>query len=109
MLLPTGALGPGKIALMRGIAATGSVSAAARRLRMSHARSVQLVAAINALGAGPLILTRTGGGAGGGATLTERGQAVLDAHARLAAVVAEAAAAPLAALTEVLGDPPRQG
>lgn len=102
VLLPAGALGPGKVTLMRAVAATGSVSAAARSLRMSHARSVKLVAEINALAATPLIDTRAGGPSGGGASLTPLGLAVLDAHAALAAQVGAAAEAPLETLAALL-------
>ena len=80
VLLPSGALGPGKIALMRAVVATGSVSGAARSLRMSHARSVKLVAEINALAPTPLIDTRAGGQSGGGALLTPLGLAIVDAY-----------------------------
>lgn len=92
ILLPGGPLGPGKIDLLRLVGETGSVSAAARRLRMSHARSVKLVAEINALGAEPLIRTRIGGEAGGGAALTDRARRLLLDHERLEAAVREAAA-----------------
>lgn len=87
VVLSGGAIGPGKVDLMRLIKETGSVSAAARRMRMSHARSVKLVAELNALGAGPLIETRSGGEAGGGAMLTPRGEAVLAGYAQLAAEI----------------------
>lgn len=102
ILLPSGALGPGKIALMRAIADTGSVSGAARSLRMSHARSVKLVAEINALAPQPLIDTRAGGPAGGGASLTPLALAVLDAHDAIAAAVQRSTAEPLAALSRLL-------
>jgi molybdate transport system regulatory protein len=102
VLLPGGALGPGKITLMRAIAAAGSVSAAAKSLKMSHARSVKLVAEINALAPTPLIDTRAGGPSGGGAQLTPLGLAVLDAHAGLDAAVREAAAPALDRLMALL-------
>jgi len=102
VLLPGGALGPGKITLMRAIAAAGSVSAAAKSLKMSHARSVKLVAEINALAPTPLIDARAGGPAGGGAQLTPLGLAVIDAHAELDAAVRDAAVAALDRLTALL-------
>lgn len=102
LLLPSGALGPGKIALMRAVAAAGSVSGAARSLRMSHARSVKLVAEINALAATPLIDTRTGGQAGGGAALTPLGLEVLAGWDALEAAVAAAAAGPMMGLAAML-------
>jgi molybdate transport system regulatory protein len=106
ILLPGGALGPGKIALLRAIAEKGSVSAAAKSLRMSHARSVRLVAEINALAADPIIDTRAGGLAGGGASLTPLGLAVLDAYVAIETTVNSAAALPVAALAALLGRSP---
>jgi molybdate transport system regulatory protein len=102
ILLPSGALGPGKIALMRAVAASGSVSAAARTLRMSHARSVKLVAEINSLAPTPLIDTRAGGQAGGGASLTPLGLAVVEAYAAVECRVSNAADLPLAMLEQLL-------
>ena len=105
ILLSTGALGPGKIELLRAIAAKGSVSAAAKTLRMSHARSVKLVAEINALASAPIIDTRAGGLSGGGASLTPLGLAVLDAYADIERSVTSAAAQPIKILSELLGSP----
>ncbi len=105
LLLPSGAIGPGKITLMQAIAATGSVSGAARSLRMSHARSVKLVAEINALAPAPLIDTRAGGASGGGATLTPLGHDVLAAYAEIHGAVATASAAPMQRLVQLLGLP----
>lgn len=102
LLLADGALGPGKIALMRAVADTGSVSAAARAMKMSHVRSVKLVAEINALAPTPLIDTRAGGPAGGGAALTPLGRQVVEAYAEVEAAVAAAAEAPLKRLARLL-------
>lgn len=104
VLLPDGALGPGKIELMRLVADTGSVSAAARRLKMSHVRSLKLVAELNALFEKPLIETRAGGEAGGGAALTPLGRRVLDLYARLEADVQAAAEPHLSRLVEAGSD-----
>ena len=105
LLLPSGALGPGKIALMRAIVATGSVSGAARSLRMSHARSVKLVAEINALASTPLIDTRAGGQSGGGAVLTSLGFAVLEAYVEIEDKVRKAAEPSLDKLAHMLCGP----
>ena len=102
VLLHGGALGPGKVDLMRRIDDTGSVSAAARAMRMSHARSVKLVAEVNALCVEPLIETRTGGEAGGGARLTERGRAMLSIYDALEADLAKVAARHLSAIAREL-------
>ncbi|WP_426163259.1 winged helix-turn-helix domain-containing protein [Sandarakinorhabdus sp. DWP1-3-1] len=107
LLLPTGALGPGKIALMRAVAATGSVSAAARSLGMSHARSVKLVAEINALASTPLIDTRAGGPSGGGASLSPLGHAVVGTYAEIEGKVAETTSSALAQLSAMLVAPPK--
>jgi molybdate transport system regulatory protein len=108
LILPGGALGPGKIALLRAIVEKGSVSGAAKSLRMSHARSVKLVAEINALAADPIVDTRAGGLSGGGASLTPLGLAVLDAYAAIETTVATAATAPIAALAALLGASPER-
>lgn len=88
VLLPTGSLGPGKIMLMRCIAETGSVSGAAQRLEMSHARSVKLVAELNSLAATPLVATRSGGESGGGASITPLGTEILALYDHLEQAVA---------------------
>ena len=102
ILMPSGALGPGKVVLMRTIAAKGSVSAAAKTLRMSHARSVKLVAELNAPAPTPLIDTRAGGQSGGGASVTPLGLAVLDAYAAVERNVAAAAEHPVQLLSKLL-------
>lgn len=91
ILLGKGSLGPGKIELLRLVDRTGSVSAAARTLNMSHARSVKLVAELNALGPRPIIETRSGGEAGGGAALTDDARRLIETYDRLNDAVRAAA------------------
>ncbi len=93
-------MGPGRAALLAAIVEMGSISAAGRRLGMSYKRAWQLVDAMNAGFRLPLVQAAKGGAGGGGAALTEQGQAVLDAWRRLEATTAAAGAADLA----VLGD-----
>ncbi len=102
VLLPGGALGPGKITLLRLIGEAGSVSGAARSLGMSHARSVKLVAELNAMGTEPMVATRAGGEAGGGATLTDHGRRVLAAYDALEETVRAAAAPGVARLADAV-------
>ena len=71
------AMGPGKAELLDRIAATGSISAAAREMGMSYRRAWMLVEALNEDFSGPLVETATGGKRGGGTTVTELGMAVL--------------------------------
>ncbi len=73
-------LGPGRADLLQGIDETGSIAAAGRRMGMSYKRAWQLAEALNIAFAGPLITANKGGAAGGGATLTPLGHAVLGAY-----------------------------
>jgi molybdate transport system regulatory protein len=67
------AMGPGKADLLEAIAATGSISAAARKLSMSYRRAWLLVDTMNGCFKSPLVETLTGGARGGGAQVTELG------------------------------------
>jgi molybdate transport system regulatory protein len=95
-------VGPGKIALLEAIASTGSISAAGRKLRMSYKRAWDLTEQLNHDFGRKLVSASPGGAGGGGAALTEHGQAVV-AHYRAieqaAAVAARAAITALEALT----------
>lgn len=71
------AIGPGKAAVLQGIADTGSIAQAGRRLGMSYQRAWSLVRAMNGDFVEPLVLTQRGGTAGGGASLTETGMRAL--------------------------------
>ncbi|MDE2089900.1 MAG: LysR family transcriptional regulator [Gammaproteobacteria bacterium] len=77
------ALGPGKADLLEGIAATGSISAAARRMGMSYRRGWQLVDTMNRCFKRPLVETSTGGVRGGGARLTDLGEDVLRRYRKM--------------------------
>ncbi len=71
------AMGPGKADLLEAIAQEGSISAAGRAMGMSYRRTWLLVDAMNRCWAGPLVETAMGGKQGGGARLTDLGQAIL--------------------------------
>jgi molybdate transport system regulatory protein len=68
------AMGPGKAELIERIGETGSISAAARAMRMSYRRAWQLAEALNRDFREPVIATATGGRRGGGARVTAFGQ-----------------------------------
>jgi molybdate transport system regulatory protein len=72
--VPTGRVGPGKIALLEQIAQLGSISAAARTLRMSYRRAWELVDDLGRSFGRPAVTTQMGGSGGGGATLTPLGR-----------------------------------
>jgi molybdate transport system regulatory protein len=71
------AMGPGKAELIERIAATGSISAAARAMGMSYRRAWQLVEALNRDYRQPVIATAIGGRRGGGARVTPFGKRML--------------------------------
>ena len=70
-------IGPGKIALLEAIRATGSISAAARALGMSYRRAWLLVEELNQALRQPAVAAETGGRRGGGAVVTPAGERVV--------------------------------
>lgn len=86
-------LGPGRIDVLQGVAETGSIAEAGRRLGMSYQRAWSLVQAMNAAFTEPLVFKQRGGSAGGGAALTATGERVLAAY-RAAEAAALAATQP---------------
>jgi|KBSSwiStaDraftv2_1062776.scaffolds.fasta_scaffold117923_2 molybdate transport system regulatory protein len=90
------ALGPGKTDLLEAIAASGSISAAARALGMSYRRAWVLVATMNASFTRPLVATTSRRSAG--AALTRDGRAVLALYRRIEAKSLAAARADIVAL-----------
>src|SRR5438876_3460664 len=83
-------MGPGKAELIARIGETGSISAAARAMRMSYRRAWQLVEALNHDFREPVIATAIGGSRGGGARVTPFGQHLV---ARFRAMEKKASAA----------------
>jgi molybdate transport system regulatory protein len=73
-------IGPGKIALLEAIRATGSISAAARSLGMSYRRAWLLIEDLNNGLREPVVMTESGGRRGGGATLTSVGKRVIELY-----------------------------
>jgi molybdate transport system regulatory protein len=70
-------IGIGKIELMEGIARSGSLSEAARQMRMSYRRAWLLLADLNASFDEPVARASTGGRGGGGAVLTPFGERLI--------------------------------
>ncbi|HUW29227.1 MAG TPA: LysR family transcriptional regulator [Sulfuriferula sp.] len=76
-------LGRGRVELLEKIGATGSISQAARAMKMSYKAAWDAVDAMgNALNA-PLVSTSTGGKGGGGARLTPQALALIAAYRQL--------------------------
>jgi len=101
------AIGPGKADLLEGIAATGSISAAAARLGMSYKRAWLLVDTMNRCFRTPLVAATKGGQSGGGAGLTPLGEEVLTRYRGMERRASNAAAADLVALKGLLRAPLR--
>lgn len=80
---PQCSVGPGKIALLENIGATGSLSEAARRLKMSYRRAWLLLEDLNTSFQQPVAELSVGGRGGGGASLTPFGTELVNAYRRL--------------------------
>ncbi len=109
-LEPLGAVGPGKVRLLELIGETGSISAAGRAMTMSYRRAWLLVDALNHLFKEPLVTTKLGGKAGGGAALTPFGREVVRHYRVLEKEAHDAGKAHLRALDAAMAKqrlPPR--
>jgi molybdate transport system regulatory protein len=97
------AIGPGKVALLEAIAATGSITAAARSLGMSYRRAWLLVDEMNSCMRGPVVDTETGGTHGGGTRLTATGAAIVEQYRAIERSAESAAAHQIERLLSNLG------
>ena len=80
---PKCAVGPGKIALLENIGSTGSLSEAARRLKMSYRRAWLLLEDLNVSFDHPVARASVGGRGGGGVVLTSFGSGLVAGYRRL--------------------------
>jgi molybdate transport system regulatory protein len=80
---PDCAIGPGKISLLEHIGRTGSLSEAARRLKMSYRRAWLLLEDLNTSFQQPAAQMSVGGKGGGGASLTPFGADLVAAYREL--------------------------
>jgi molybdate transport system regulatory protein len=103
-LSETAYIGPGRADLLEGIAETGSISAAGRRMGMSYKRAWGLVQALNDGFGAPLVETSRGGAAQGGAHLTELGAEVLARYRAMEGKTAAAIAGDVATLRARISD-----
>ena len=74
------AMGPSKLNLLKSISTNGSISGAARQMNMSYRRAWLLVDTMNRCFRSPVVAASPGGKGGGGATITEFGQTVIDSY-----------------------------
>lgn len=102
------AMGPGKADLLDAIKTHGSITGAARAMKMSYRRAWLLVDTMNRCWKKPLVATAPGVAHGGGATLTAFGEKVLAHYRGLEARLDGASAgADLTALAEAMLAKPR--
>ena len=76
-------LGAGKVELLEHIAETGSISGAAKKMKMSYRRAWLLIDELNQMFAKPCVESSTGGAGGGGAKVTDFGQKIIAAFRAL--------------------------
>lgn len=101
------AMGPGKADLLEEIEQTGSISAAARKMRMSYRRAWLLVDTMNQCFAKPLVATATGGSHGGGAQITEFGREVLRRYREMDSAASAAVARQVIEFTRLMRRSPQ--
>lgn len=102
------ALGPGKITLLEAIAATGSLTAAAKHIDMSYRRAWLLLHELNDALKTPAVDSAKGGQHGGGSALTEVGQRVIDLYRQIEATAAAACSDDIAELLGLMVKTPRK-
>jgi molybdate transport system regulatory protein len=95
-------MGPGRADVLQGVAETGSIAEAGRRLGMSYQRVWSLVKAMNEDFVEPLVTKQRGGTAGGGAALTPAGERVLAVYRKAERAAQKAASKPLLELRGLL-------
>ena len=98
-------MGPGKADLLEAIDACGSISSAAKQMKMSYRRAWELVDVMNNCFTEPLVSTSPGGHHGGGAQLTEFGFLILKSYRDLISKASEAAQLEITHITSHLRTP----
>ena len=96
------AVGPGKVDLLEAIAATGSITAAARQLGMSYRRAWLLVDTMNRCFRIAVVEGEAGGKRGGGTRLTATGRRAIAHYRRIERLATKAAAGELRNLVKLL-------
>src|SRR3984893_13535648 len=76
-------IGVGKIELLEGIARTGSISQAAREMRMSYQREWLLIEDMKVSSENPVARASVGGRGGGGVVLTAFGSGLVAGYRRM--------------------------
>jgi len=101
-------LGPGKIQVLESIRDGGSISEAARGMKMSYRSAWLLVNSMNSLFRKPVVNTTLGGHGGGSARLTDFGADVIRHYRSMERATRRAIAKDLAVLERSLRSVPRR-
>jgi molybdate transport system regulatory protein len=75
--------GPGPVELLERIAETGSISAAAKEMKMSYKKAWELITRLNEHTESPVVIPQTGGEKGGGSVLTAEALRLIEYHKTL--------------------------
>jgi molybdate transport system regulatory protein len=95
-------LGPGKVQVLESIRDNGSISEAARGMKMSYRSAWLLVHSMNSLFRKPVVNTTLGGHGGGSATLTDFGADVIRRYRSMESATRRAIAKDLTVLERSL-------
>jgi molybdate transport system regulatory protein len=98
------AVGPGKVALLEAIRATGSLTAAAKSLEMSYRRAWLLLDELNKSLETPAVESAQGGEHGGGSRLTPVGEQLVAIYRRIEGNAAASNARDIKRLLAMLAD-----
>ena len=71
-------LGYGRVILLKKVAETRSISAAAKAIGMSYKKAWNLINTMNTSSSQPLVITNTGGKDGGGTAITDYGHKMIE-------------------------------
>jgi molybdate transport system regulatory protein len=75
--------GPGPVELLKLIQETGSINQAAKKMGMSYKKAWEIVSRLNTITDSPLVITATGGEKGGGSSISDEAQQLIDYHQSL--------------------------
>ena len=81
--------GPGPYQLLKHIETKGSISLAAKEMKMSYKKAWDIVDRLNTLSQSPLVISHKGGKSGGGAELTVLGQEIVKKYENLLEKISE--------------------
>jgi molybdate transport system regulatory protein len=72
--------GPGRVELLERIDKTGSIKQAAKQMNMSYKKAWEMISALNAKSARPVVIAQTGGEKGGGSKITDEARELILYH-----------------------------